>query len=594
MNASSSISSTHSQVERPVPSEDTSVWGSDVLAEMLRRLDVPFVALNPGSSFRGLHDSLVNKLGNERPQMLLCLHEEHAVAVAHGYAKVTGEPLAVIMHSNVGLMHGSMAIFNAWCDRVPMLMFGATGPVDAALRRPWIDWLHTSRDQGALIRNFIKWDDQPASIEAAVEAMLRANLTTRTAPHGPTYVNIDVSIQEKQLDAMPELPDVGRYQTPLPAEPPAEGVKRAAQMLRTAESPVVLAGRVSRSTVDWARRVALVETLGAKVVTDIKVAAAFPTDHPLHRGKPAHFLDQESMQVLAQADVILSLDWLDLAGTLKQAKASSAKVIQISMDYQLHNGWGMEHQGLPGCDLHLACPADVATHRIADALGVGEGTQPAEQPALAAIRMPSEEAPLDIMMLSAALGEGLAGECIAMVRLPLGWAGETWHFRHPLDYLGTDGGAGIGSGPGMLIGAALAMRGGNRLPVAVLGDGDFMMAASAFWTAARYNVPFVAVVANNQSFFNDEVHQERIAIARQRPVENKWIGQRIGDPDIDIAGIARAQGVAGIGPVHTAGELAIAVKSAVALARSGKPVVVDARVKPGYNPNMVAGLTRSD
>jgi thiamine pyrophosphate-dependent acetolactate synthase large subunit-like protein len=180
-----------------------------------------------------------------------------------------------------------------------------------------------------------------------------------------------------------------------------------------------------------------------------------------------------------------------------------------------------------------------------------------------------------------------------MVRLPLGWAGETWHFRHPLDYLGTDGGAGIGSGPGMLIGAALAMQDGGRLPVAVLGDGDFMMAASAFWTAAHYRVPFVAVVANNGSFFNDEVHQERVAAARQRPVENKWIGQRIGDPDIDLAGIARAQGLEGLGPLHTAGELANAVKQATALARSGKAVVIDARVKPGYNPSMVAGLTRS-
>lgn len=593
MNASLKTSPKQNAIDRPVPCEAVSIWGSDVLAEMLRRLRVKYVALNPGSSFRGLHDSLVNKLGNESPQMLLCLHEEHCAAIAHGYAKVTGEPLAVIMHSNVGLMHGSMAIFNAWCDRVPMLVFGATGPVDAALRRPWIDWLHTSRDQGALIRNYIKWDDQPASVEAAVEAMLRANVITRTAPHGPTYVNFDASLQEKRLEKMPDLPDVSRYQPPLPAEPSADSIARVAEMLRMAKSPVVLAGRVSRSVVDWARRVALVEALGAKVLTDIKVAAAFPTDHPQHKGKPAHFLDPASMDVLAEADVILSLDWLDLAGTLKQAKTTRAKVIQVSMDYQLHNGWGMEHQGLPACDLHLACPADVAMHRISDALGIGEGTIPTDQPALAAVRMPPRDTPLDVMVLSGALGEGFAGECISMVRLPLGWAGETWHFRHPLDYLGTDGGAGIGSGPGMLIGAALAMRGGDRLPVAVLGDGDFMMAASALWTAAHYAVPFVAVVANNRSFFNDEVHQERVAAARQRPVENKWIGQRIGDPDIDLAGIARAQGLKGIGPVHTAGELADAVKQAVALARSGKPVVIDARVKPGYNPNMVAGLTRS-
>ena len=127
-------------------------WGSDALAELLSRLDLRYLALVPGSSYRGLHDSLVNYSGNRDPQMLVCLHEEHAVAIAHGYAKVTGRPMAVAVHGNVGLMHATMAIYNAWCNRVPMLIIGATGPVDAARRRPWIDWIHTSADQGALIR----------------------------------------------------------------------------------------------------------------------------------------------------------------------------------------------------------------------------------------------------------------------------------------------------------------------------------------------------------------------------------------------------------------------------------------------------------
>jgi thiamine pyrophosphate-dependent acetolactate synthase large subunit-like protein len=483
---------------------------------MLRGLGVKYVALHPGSSFRGLHDSLVNKLGNRDPQMLLCLHEEHAVAIAHGYAKVTGEPLAVILHSNVGLMHGSMAIFNAWCDRVPMLIYGATGPVDAAMRRPWIDWLHTCRDQGSLIRNYVKWDDQPASMEAAIESMLRADVIARTAPTGPTYVNFDVSIQEKHYAEAPELPNFARYQPPLPSEPSAEGVARAAEALKNAERPVVLAGRVSRDPADWARRVALVEALGAEVLTDIRIGASFPTDHPQHRGKPAFFIDDDAGEVLRQADVILSLDWPDPAGTLKLAGKVKAKVIQASLDYQLHNGWGMEHQALPALDIHLACTPDRATHAIADALGVGAGDAPQDLPVRPALEGPAPDTPLDIMTLAGALGEGLNGACASMVRLPLGWAGEAWHFRHPLDFLGADGGAGIGSGPGMLIGAALALAGSDRLPVAVLGDGDFMMAASAFWTAAHYGVPFLAVVSNNQSFFNDEVHQERVAVARNR------------------------------------------------------------------------------
>src|SRR5262249_43037525 len=149
-------------------------WGSDRIARVLRELKLPYVCFNPGASFRGLHDSFVNLLGNTQPEMLLCLHEENAVAIAHGYAKVTNRPLAVALHSNVGLMHATMAIFNAWCDRVPMLILGATGPVDAAQRRPFIDWIHTARDQAAIIRHYAKWDDQPASVAAAEESLLRA------------------------------------------------------------------------------------------------------------------------------------------------------------------------------------------------------------------------------------------------------------------------------------------------------------------------------------------------------------------------------------------------------------------------------------
>src|SRR6476646_11888836 len=166
---------TLSAFDRPVPAGvNAAGFGSDVVADALRATDIPYIALNPGASYRGLHDSLVNFLGNERPQMLLCLHEESAVAIAHGYAKASGRMMGVVLHSNVGLMHGSMAIFNAWCDRVPMLILGATGPWDAAKRRPWLDWIHTASDQGALVRDYTKWDNQPGSVAAAYEALLRA------------------------------------------------------------------------------------------------------------------------------------------------------------------------------------------------------------------------------------------------------------------------------------------------------------------------------------------------------------------------------------------------------------------------------------
>ncbi len=164
--------------------------------------------------------------------MLLCLHEEAAVAIAHGYAKVTGKAMAAVVHSNVGLMHGTMAIFNAWCDRMPMVVLGATGPVDAAKRRPWIDWIHTSRDQGALVRGYTKWDDQPSSALAAREAVLRAGWIANTAPCGPTYVNLDAEMQEAKLTEPVAPIDTARFMPHTASAAAPDAIKAAAELLR--------------------------------------------------------------------------------------------------------------------------------------------------------------------------------------------------------------------------------------------------------------------------------------------------------------------------------------------------------------------------
>src|SRR5436305_201199 len=256
-------------IERPLPSgANAAAFGSDVIADTLRALDIPYIALNPGASYRGLHDSLVNYLGNSAPQMLLCLHEESAVAIAHGYAKVTGRAMAAAVHSNVGLMHATMAIFNAWCDRMPVLVLGATGPVDAVKRRPWIDWIHTARDQGALVRPYVKWDDQPASPGAAREALMRAMWIAQTAPMGPVYVNFDAEMQEAKL-AEPVLPmEAVRFMPTVASAPDAKAVANAVALLKGGKSPIMLIGRTSRSEDAWNARVPLAEAVGARVITD--------------------------------------------------------------------------------------------------------------------------------------------------------------------------------------------------------------------------------------------------------------------------------------------------------------------------------------
>jgi thiamine pyrophosphate-dependent acetolactate synthase large subunit-like protein len=584
-------------LERPSLSGSAAAeFGSDAVADTLRALGIEYIALNPGASFRGLHDSLVNHLGNARPQLLLCLHEESAVAIAHGYAKVTGRAMAAAVHSNVGLFHATMAMFNAWCDRMPVLVIGATGPVDAAKRRPWIDWIHTARDQGAIVRGYTKWGDQPASPAAAREAVARACWLANTAPQAPTYVVLDAGLQEEPLPApLPPL-DVARLTPAVASGASSSSIAHVVAELAPGRRAVILAGRASRRPDAFAARVTLAERLGARVVTDLKVGAAFPTDHPLHAGAPAILAPGPEAQAAIQgADVLLSLDWVDLAGTLRSlSRPYAGKVVHVSLDHTLHNGWSMDYQGLPPVDLHIAADPDEVVVALADALRdrpmppIASATAKGRGPA-----RPDPAGPVRVEHLAWALREAVGARDVSLLHLPLSWNGAWWPFRHPLDFIGGDGGGGVGGGPGISVGAALALKGSGRLPVSICGDGDFLMGVTALWTAAHYRIPLLLVVANNRSFFNDEVHQERVARMRQRPVENKWIGQRIADPDIDLASLARAQGAEAFGPVATHEALAPTFAEAIAAVECGAVAVVDVRVEPGYAPVTTATMLAS-
>lgn len=578
-------------------------WGSDAVAAALRATGVPYVALNPGASFRGLHDSLVNYLGNERPQLLLCLHEEHAVAIAHGYAKVTQQPMAVAVHSNVGLMHATMAIFNAFCDRVPVLVLGATGPVDADRRRPWIDWIHTAADQAALVRPYVKWDDQPVSPPASVASVLRGNQLARTHPEAPVYVCLDAAAQEEPFDGDPVV-DASRYAPIADAAPSGHSLAAAVRLLAGAQRPVVLAGRVSRDPAEWERRVDLAERLGAAVITDLKVGAAFPTGHPLHSGTPGLFVSPDDLDLLRSADAVLSLDWVDLGGTLRQAGQGgepAAAIISASADHALFNGWTKNDHFLPPVDVSLQCRPDMAVAALLDRLPVrrpGATNPEATGAASRTAAAPADVGPaaagssLTVTQLATTLHRSVSDGPATLIRVPLSWDASCWPVSAPLDYLGSDGGGGIGSGPGMAVGAALALRGSGRLPVAVLGDGDYLMGLTALWTAARYELPLLVVVANNGSFFNDELHQDRVARQRDRPVSNAHIGMRMQGPDPDLAALGRGQGLEGIGPVRHPEELGCVLQHAVQLVRDGYPTVVDVRVARGYTAGTAAAVTR--
>jgi thiamine pyrophosphate-dependent acetolactate synthase large subunit-like protein len=567
--------------------DDKVAWGSDIAAQMLRRLGVPYVSLNPGASYRGLHDSLVNHLGNERPGILLCLHEDHSVAIAHGYAKATGEPMACVLHSNVGLLHGMMSLFNAWCDRVPMVVLGATGPLDAEKRRPWIDWIHTSRDQGAYIRSIIKWDDQPSSPQALVESMCRANIATRSAPTAPVYICLDAGFQEQRLEKEPEWPEVSRFLPPAPSRPGKHAVEQAAALLARAERPVIMLGRGSRDAGPWQLRVRLAERLGACVVSDLKLGATFPTDHPAHYLPPFNVLPKPARELLCEADVILALDWVDLGGALRQAKTVgkfAAKIIAATLDQSLHTGANMEYQALPPVDVSMATTGDVVVEDLLDALGSDRRKEPwkACPPAKAKGQNKAGDGQAITMEQIAATlrAEFNDPENVSFCTLGRGWPIDIWPFQNGLAYLGKDGGGGLGSGPGLSVGSALALQGMGRYAVSMLGDGDFCMGVTAIWTAVRHRIPLLVLINNNRSYFNDELHQETVARTRGREAKNRWIGLRMEDPAPDIAKLAEAQGAVGIGPVKSAAELKAAISKGVSVLKSGGVCVIDFHVEP--------------
>jgi thiamine pyrophosphate-dependent acetolactate synthase large subunit-like protein len=380
-----------------------------------------------------------------------------------------------------------------------------------------------------------------------------------------------------------------------PREAAADGadVERACAILTSAQRPVLLAGRVSRDLGAWDERVALAERLGAQVVFDMRVPASFPTDHPLSTGTSSLLSpSEEAKRAIRDADAILSLDYLDLAGVVKLAGGTTATIVSASLDRYAHNASSRDHQAVPAVDLDLAVDPDRFTAQLLARLGPkpAGGALPAAAPVEPGARIGDAER-IDVAAIGELVAELQSAGPVCVIRSPIAGLGPTVAYRHPLDFLGLDGGGGIGSGPGMSVGAALALRDRepDRLPLAILGDGDFLMGSTAIWTAAAGAVPLLIVVVNNRSFFNDELHQERVARERGRPVDRRWIGQRIAAPAVDIAAHARSLGATGFGPVETVGAFRAAVGEALAHVRSGGVAVIDTVVVDGGGGNYAPG-----
>jgi thiamine pyrophosphate-dependent acetolactate synthase large subunit-like protein len=317
----------------------------------------------------------------------------------------------------------------------------------------------------------------------------------------------------------------------------------------------------------------------------------FPTDHPQHAVPPSYWLSAKAKDLVKDSDLIVSFDWVDLNGTLLQISRktaeTAAKVVHVSLDQALHNGWSMDYFSLPPADLLVNADPDVVVAQLLPVVQKKFGKRPASRSAGKSSLAPAEysaNSAKEIMPrdVEVALQKIRGSRKFSLAHTTIGWAGDVYAFRDPLDFLGHDGGAGLAAGPGITVGVSLAMKDSGRPVVSVLGDGDFMQGVSALWTAAHYSLPALYIVSNNRSNFNDELHQEAVAKVRSRPVENRWIGQRIDHPQLDFAGLARAQGVEAEGPVKNVQDLEAAILRGLKIVEQGRPYLIDAHVVPGY------------
>ncbi len=561
-------------------------YGSDLVVDALRSFGITHVAFNPGASFRGLHESLVNA-GPEAPDIIEVPHEKVAIGIAHGYAKASGKPMAVIIHDLVGLLHATMGIYYAYADRVPMLLLGGAGPMDASVRRPWIDWVHSANIQNTAVRDYTKWDDYPASNAALLDSMARAQTISVTEPKGPVYLAVDSELQEQELDGRwPTLP-VPRPPTRLAPDPHA--IESLADTLMTASRPMFVAGSVGRDPAMWDVLVSLAETVGGGVV-DTGLRPNFPTRHPLN---------QTGTTSLADADVVVLLDVKDIgqhtAVLTKRDRggrprlAPGAKLVDIGFGDIGISSWSADYGSWYEPDVRVTADTSMALPALLDACRTHVGTDERRGPwrsVLAqrsqqqwrawaqAAHQPDPRGGITSAQLVEAVGEAIQPfDWVLTAGTGDGWAPRLWNFdqpdRHPGRSLGTATQIGIS------LGVALAHNGSGKLVVDLQPDGDLLFDASALWVAAKYQLPMLTVMVNNRAYNNDWTHQLTMADRRSTPREDAEIGITIDDPAVDFATLARSFGWHADGPVTELSDLPAALKCAIDVVLAGRPALVD-------------------
>jgi acetolactate synthase-1/2/3 large subunit len=589
-------------VETQPPTKDSvtqSSSGGDFMVDVFRSLDIDYLAMNCASSFRGLHEAVINHGKNVKPEILTCAHEEIAVHMGQGYAKMEGKPLAMICHGVVGLQHATMAMYNAWCDRVPVIVFGGN-IVEADKRAPGAEWVHSAIDPGSIVRDFVKWDDQPTSLQHFAESFVRAYKIAMTPPMGPVFISLDAELQENPIrDA--ETLRIPKLAKVIPPQADSGAIAELAKLLVAAESPVIICDRLARTPAGMTRLVELAETLQCAVV-DNAGRMNFPSRHPLNQSY--------RRAVINQADVILAIEMNELWGSLntfndrivrtsRPITKKDAKIITLGTrdlfqksNYQDFGRYQEVDLAISG-DGEASLPALInEVKRLVDA-GRKSAFEARGKRYVAARLAMTEQAkseatlgwdssPITTARMCAEVWAQIKDEDWSLVGngIRITWPHRLWNFDKPYRWNGGSGGAGVGYNAPASLGAALANKRHGRLTLNFNGDGDLMFVPSTLWTAAHHRIPMLYIVHNNRAYHQEVMYLQAMANRRGRGINDVTIGTTITNPNVDYATVARGFGVHGEGPITDPKDLAPALKRAIAVVKRGEPALIDVVTDP--------------
>jgi acetolactate synthase I/II/III large subunit len=575
--------------------------GSDFMVDVIKSLGIEYVCSNPGSSFRGLHESVINYGGNKNPEFITCLHEESAVGMAHGYAKIEGKPLLVFAHGTVGLQHASMAVYNAYCDYVPLILVGGN-IIDATKRMPPVEWTHSVQDAAALLRDYTKWDDLPISLPQFAESAVRAYKIAMTPPMMPVVLIADGELQENPIptDAKLSIPSLALA---TPPQGDSAAVAEAARLLAAAENPVLIVDRAARTAAGMTLLIELAEALQAPVV-DMGGRMNFPTRHPLNQ-------TWRGREEIANADVILGLELADFWGaihsyrdqmerTSRPLTKSGAKLISISSTGLFFKSNYQNFQRYPEVNLDLAADAQATLPSLIEAVKkqlpatrksalqdrgtrLAAAHQQTLQNAREAATYAWDASPISTARMCAELWAQIKDEdwsLVSTIQFVSRWPMKLWNFDKYYQFIGGSGGYGIGYGAPAAVGAALANRKHGRLSVNIQCDGDLMYAPGVLWTAAHHRIPLLTIMHNNRAYHQEVMQVQIMADRHSRGVDRVKIGTAIDDPGIDYAKLAQGLGVYAEGPISDPKDLGPAIHRALDVVKRGEPALVDVHTQP--------------